>query len=143
MYTELNCAFQLGKETPQKIVDILLFMVRVTGVEPVNLPSHTLFSTDRWDSMLITGSVYFKGDTHSTVRLDEDDEQYHVTIRTNFKNYQGEVEKFLEWITPYIDALDGDFIGYSRYEETEVPTLLYYPNRSFTPHVPEEITDWQ
>jgi hypothetical protein len=144
MFTELNCAFRLEKETPQEIIAILLFMAGMTDVEP-SLPSHPLFATERW-SHVLTGTrldTYTFGDVHSTVRLDEFDEKYHVTIRSNLKNYQGELEKFLDWITPYMDAMYGDFIGYSRYEETEVPTLLYYPNRSFLPHVPEEITDWQ
>jgi hypothetical protein len=42
-------------------------------------------------------------------------------------------------ITRYIDAFEGDFIGYSRYEDTEIPTLIYHPGRLFTPKVPSEI----
>ena len=138
-YTELNCAFSLYKDTPQHIVDTLRYMTGQSATEPDKLPSHPLFGDTGWNGMLRGSSSYFDGDTHSTVRLDETDGKYHVTIRCNFKNYDGEIENFMNWITPHIQALPGDFIGYTRSDLTEVPTLLYYPRRSFTPQVPEEI----
>jgi hypothetical protein len=149
MYTELNCAFSLSKNTPQQIVDILLHMTGQSRTAPDELPPHPLFGDTRWDYMLQSSSVYFDGDPHSAIRLDEIDGQHRVTIRCNFKNYDDEITKFIDWITPYIDALPGDFIGYSRYEDTEVPTLLYHPRLFITPQIPEEIygnaggSDWR
>lgn len=139
MYTELNCAFGLKEGTPQAVIDILIFMT-ARGKEPP-LPDHPLFKTERWTFMLQSDSEYFSGDTHSVVRFDDVCCEWHVTIRSNVKNYDGEIEHFFDWITPHIDAFDGDFIGYSRYEETEVPTLIYHPNRFFKPSVPESIAD--
>ena len=43
----------------------------------------------------------------------------------NIKNYNNEIEEFFEWLMPYIDGEEGDFIGYSRYEETKELTLVY------------------
>lgn len=37
------------------------------------------------------------------------------------KNYDSEIEEFLDWLEPYIGT-EG-FIGYMRYEEWEDPTL--------------------
>jgi len=138
-YTELNCAFSLSKHTPQHIADILLYMTGQSLTRPDEIPPHSLFGDTTWDYMLKSASAYFDGDAHSTVRLDESSGKHRVTIRCNFKNYDDEITKFIDWITPYIDALRGDFIGYSRYEDTEVPTLLYHPRMFITPQIPEEI----
>jgi len=138
-YTELNCAFALCKNTPQQIVDLLLYMTGQSGTEPESLPPRPFFGDTRWDHMLRGASAFFEGDACSTVRFDEYSGKYRVTIRCNFKNYDDEIEKFIAWVTPYIDALQGDFLGYSRAETTEVPTLLYHPALFITPQIPEDV----
>ena len=47
-------------------------------------------------------------------------------VRSDFKNYGGEIEKFFDWITTHVEK-DGDktFIGYSLYEEDDEPKLYY------------------
>lgn len=121
MYTELVCAFELKKDTPKEIVDILKYMVD-EGEEPVENPNHPLFETDRWHFMLTSNSYYFDGDTTSTVRKDHIAETI-VTIRCNLKNYDDEIEKFIDWIKPYSNTRG--FIGYKRYEQDEHPELIY------------------
>ena len=79
--------------------------------------------------MLLCDSYYFKADTHSTLRYDEISETWFLCVRCNVKNYQNEIEKFVDWILPYCDTLPGDFLGFSRYEETEKPTLIYAPGK--------------
>lgn len=138
-YTDFNCAFSLNQDTPQHVVDALRYMTGESGTEPHKIPPHPLFGETHWNGMLRGSSSYFDGDPHSPVRLDEIGGKYHVTIRCNFKNYDGEIEKFIDWITPHIQALPGDFIGYMLSDLTEIPTLLYHPRRRFTPQVPEEI----
>jgi hypothetical protein len=147
MYTELNCAFELMKDTPDAVIAILKHMLDQRNPLPARMPSHPFFRTERWDMIFTCSSYYFAACRAQTdMWLDEVDRRYHVMIRANLKNYDGEIGKFIDWITSYIDALEGDFIGYSRYEDTETPTLIYHPNRFFTPKVPfeiafEEITD--
>jgi hypothetical protein len=120
-------------------VDILHYMTGQSPREPAEPPPHPLFGDTRWDSMLQGSSVYFDGDPDSAVRLDEIDGQYRVTIRCNFKNYDDEITRFIDWFSLHIDALPGDFIGYSCYEDTEVPTLLYHPRLFITPQIPQQI----
>jgi hypothetical protein len=112
-YTELVCAFAVDRNTPRQIIDILLYMTGQSDTAPKEFPEHPLFGETRWDYMLQGGSVFFDGDAHSTVRLEESDGQYRVTIRCNFENYDDEIVKFIAWVTPYIDALRGDFLGYA------------------------------
>lgn len=75
--------------------------------------------------MLRCDSYYFDADTHSTLRFDDISDSYYLCIRTNLKNYGQEIRHFVDWIMPYLDKFEGEFLGFSRYEETEEPTLIY------------------
>lgn len=124
MYTELHLNTELVKDTPETVIDALQFMLGETEAEPKI--DHPLFDTDRWSFMLRSDSYYFDADTHSTLKLDDINGKYYLCIRCNVKNYCSEIEKFLDWIKPYLDKYPGDFLGFKRYEETETPTLLYF-----------------
>lgn len=124
MYTELHFNSALKRNIPTPVLEILNYMIGNDEFAPV-CPDHPLFSTSRWPIMLRCDSYYFDADTHSTLRYDEISTQHYLCIRTNFKNYEGEIEAFVDWIMPYLDKVPGDFLGFSRYEETEEPTLIY------------------
>lgn len=125
MYTELVMACEIKKSTPTYITVVLAGMCDGDDISPEIIPEHPLFKTERWSSMLTTDSAYFSGDTHSECTWDEFSEKYGLTIRCNLKNYGGEIEHFVDWLRPYIDAPDGEFLGYSRCEEDDHPTLIY------------------
>jgi hypothetical protein len=61
------------------------------------------------------------------LEFDEITQRWSLLGKGDIKNYEGEIEKFFEWIIPYVDGYPGDFIGYSRYEEDLKPTLIYLP----------------
>lgn len=127
MYTELNLGVNFRKDTPQNIIDILKYMlgdspVRFEYIKP-QLPEHPLFETERWAIMLVCDSYYFDGQTDSSIHYDDISESYYLNVRCNLKNYSSEIEHFLSFIQPYLYT-DG-FIGYTRYEEDDDPTLIY------------------
>lgn len=127
MYTELHLNCELKKDVSTEALNILQHML--DNAESIGeLPDHPLFRTERWNWMLRSDSYYFQADTHSTLRWDDISNQYYLCIRCNLKNYDNEINLFVDWITPYIDAIDGDFLGFQRYENDDDPTLLYYPN---------------
>lgn len=68
-------------------------------------------------------SYYFDGSTNSEMVFDDISKTWKINIRANLKNYDSEIEEFLDWLEPYIGT--EDFIGYMRYEEWEDPTLIY------------------
>jgi hypothetical protein len=125
MYTELDFHVRLNENTPDGVINILRYMVGNVENEPTFLPSHELFSTTRWARMCMGGSYYFDADPRAYLRYDKIAEQFFLGIRSNFKNYDNEIELFLDWIMPYVDAFDGDYIGYYRYEEDKVPTFIF------------------
>ena len=142
MYTELHYNAELLSSTSLEVLDVLSYIVKAKqdSYRPT-LPRHSLFETDRWDYMLVSNSYYFAADTHSTLRYDAIAEAWFICIRCNFKNYCGELRKFCEWIDPYVSANEGEFLGFSRYEESELPDLIFKqgnpppPGRKLAPPV--------
>lgn len=126
MYTELHFNSKLKKDVPAGVLDALGYMLGQCEAEPVHLPQHPLFKTKRWGLMLVCDSYYFDADTHSTLRFDEIGNTHYLCVRSNLKNYDSEIEKFIDWIMPYLDKYEGDFLGFYRYEECGQPSLVYY-----------------
>lgn len=122
MYTELNIGLELSKDTPEEVINIINYMISGEGSDMPTTPNHPLFSTDRWDFMLTCSSYYFNAQPVHKFEYDEIGECWFLTSISNLKNYNSEIEKFLDWISPYIN--DNGFFGYMRYEEDDFPTLL-------------------
>lgn len=114
MYTEINVCFDLIKDTPKNVTDILHYLIDGND-EPSELPNHEFFKCDRWCLVACCDSYYFDGTTNSKIVFDYTSMRYKVNIRSNLKNYDNEIDKFLHWLAPYVYT-EG-FIGYIRYEE--------------------------
>lgn len=125
MYTEFHFNVELKESIQPDMLKILKYMLgEIDEIGDTKLPEHPLFATSRWEGMLRSDSYYFDADTHSTLRNDWQG-GWFLCIRCNLKNYDSEIEKFIDWIMPYCDKFEGDFLGFYRYEETEEPTLIY------------------
>ena len=126
MYTELYLSCELKIDLPPKVLEVLQCLFN--GKErPSNLPKHEFFKCDRWSCIGRCSSYYFV--PFNTSKLYFDDrvtKQYFLTTRSDLKNYDGEIEKFLDWIMPYIEEPWGGHLGHYRYEEDDAPTLIYY-----------------
>jgi hypothetical protein len=129
MYTELHFNAELRADTPQPVLAVLRYMIG-DNPDPADLPAHPFFGCARWRNMLRSDSYYFAADTHCTLRYDKNAGAHILCIRTNFKNYDSEIEQFIDWIMPYLEKHDGEFLGFSRYAETNAPTLIYTPMRT-------------
>ena len=129
MYKELHFNVELKKDTPDTVTNVLKHMLGGRQEDPYAPPKHEFFKTSRWNWMFNSDSFYFKADTHSTMRYCQTSNAYYLCLRFNVKNYDGEIEKFLDWIMPYVDAFDGDFFGFFRYEESDAPTLIHFKTR--------------
>lgn len=131
MYTEFHFNARLKKDIPEYVINILKFMVgqlddkqdhEIKELEKQG--NHELFKTDRWTIMLNCSSYYFGMITNSQIRFDDISKGYTLSIRTNFKDYGDEVDKFIDWIDPFLDEYD-ELLGFYRYEESKYPTLIY------------------
>lgn len=123
MYTEFHFNIQLREDTPKQVFEILRVMLGDSS--DYIQPEHDLFRTPRWEWMLRSDSCYFDAQTCSTLTKDEYLETWFLGVRCNLKNYDNEIEKFVDWIKPYVEGYPGKFLGFYRHEESEEPTLIY------------------
>lgn len=123
MYTELNIGVAFEKDTPNNVINILKCMLGEGESVRYELPDRPLFKTARWHFMLVSDSYYFDGQTDSSLHYDDISNQYYLNVRCNLKNYDDEIAKFMDFIQPHLDT--HGFLGYTRYEEFDNPTLIY------------------
>lgn len=123
MYTELIFGARLNENTPNDVIETLKFMMGETDVKPEAFP----FPDGRCE-WLFRGSSYYFG-VHKAVSemyYDEIARAWTISTRSNIKNYEGEIETFLEWIKPYIYSGSGSREMYAvvTYEDGE-PKMFY------------------
>jgi hypothetical protein len=126
MYTQLHLGIDLKKDTPEEVINILKYLSNPTDDEPKELPKHEFFQCDRWKWLFTMDSYYFDYKTQCAFTYDDVNRYWNLSVTSNLKNYCGEIEKFIDWIKPYINSYPGDFLGYSRYEEFQDPIIIKY-----------------
>lgn len=127
MYTEFHFNAALKKSTPKNVINILEFMCGQRESQDGLELSHDLFETEsqRWQFMLRSDSYSFPFTWHSSVFFESTSECYWINVKSSFKNYEGEIRLFLDWILPFINEDEEDLLGFYRYEENREPTLIY------------------
>jgi hypothetical protein len=124
MYTEIYVNVDLKKDTPDEIIEVLKVMCDMVDSDSKVLEPYP----DRWGSMFYSGSCYTP-DTHCrSLTYEGITQRWSLLGKGDIKNYGQEIQKFFEWIMPYVDGYPGEFIGYSRYEEDQKPTLVFLPD---------------
>lgn len=127
MYTEIYVKAVLKEDVDDNVINILKYMLGMDNIEleDLTLPSHSLFETNNWHYMLRPGSSYHIPYTVKLFEYNDISENYYLVVRSDFKNYQDEIEKFFDWIKQYLEQdYYKTFIGYSLYEDDE-PRLYY------------------
>lgn len=124
MYTELIFGANLKKDTPTEVIEALKYMIGETKKKPINFPL-----PDGRCEWLFRGASYYFGVNRPVSKMMYDDigGNWIVSTRSNIKNYEGEIEAFLEWIKPYIDGGSGarDMYAIVTYEESDEPEIYY------------------
>ena len=124
MYTELIFGAALKENTPSQVIEALKYMVGETKEKPSDFP----LPEGRCEWLFRSGSYSFAiNESVSKMWLDNIDNQWHISTRSNIKNYENEIETFLEWIKPHIDSGSGnnDLYAIVMYEDEDTPTLYY------------------
>ena len=124
MYTELVFGCGLKSDTPNNVITSLKYMLGDIKEKPIDFP----FPQGRCE-WLFQGCSYYFGVNSPVNKMwyDEISKNWRISTRSNIKNYEGEIEIFLDWIKPYIEQGTGAREMYAMvcYEETEEPTLYY------------------
>lgn len=119
MYTEIFFRAEVDAEAGAIIAML------GNGTEAIGWPDHEFFSAPRFTAIATCSSYYFPQANHFAVEYDEITRSWHASFRANLKDYDDEIAKFFDWVTPHVLMSDGAFIGYSLYEEDETPTLKF------------------
>lgn len=101
--------------------------------------SHPLFTLPRWTSVFMGGGAVYQESRTAIWRRKKvgGGGPYHnqLVLASSLKDYGDEGEQFIDWIGPHLDMGDGDFLGYSLYEDStdnsdegwrEHPTLYFH-----------------
>lgn len=122
MYTELVLATRVKKDS--EAVPVLFYMAG-RGEKPTSLPDHPLFQTSRWPLLLSCSSYYFVPRSTCLLEFDDIGDYWVIISRSDLKNYDNEIEKFIDWLRPHLEDAADRMIGYSRYEESREPIIYY------------------
>lgn len=122
MYTEIFVSVRLHK-MPEDVFSVLQFLVN-GGETPKELPKHEFFDASRWQHVLAMSSYYFIPRSVTEFFVDDIAKCGFLVSLSNLKNYDSEIEKFFDWLMPFIDAQEGEMVGYYRYEEELLPTVV-------------------
>jgi len=129
-FTELNVNLMLDAETLDEDVKSYCHWLKSGDIredhpfEGTRTPSHAFFQCHRWMLIGKSGSYYFAPYGLAHVKTCEVNGDVYLTIKCDLKNYDSEIQAFLDWIYPY--CYHDGFVGYYRYEEDDDPTLIYF-----------------
>jgi hypothetical protein len=121
MYTQLFLDISLKKDIQKNVIDTLKYMVYGNDEIDDNFWKEP-YSRLNW--CFNSSSYYFNNSSFSEFRFDSIGGNYRLVVLCDFKNYNNEIDTFLEWVFPYIDD-DGNMLGYWRYEEEKEPVIIY------------------
>lgn len=126
MYTAISLGIELRKDTPDEVTELLRCMVygNYGGQVGCKIPDHPFFVCTRWQSLFRMDSYYFDYQTNWSFDLDEITRTWHLSGVSNLKNYDNEIDKFLDWINQYIHQAACGHLGWTRYEEDIYPRLI-------------------
>lgn len=123
MYTELVLKCRVKESAPSSVMAVINHLF--CGADaPETLPTHPFFGLTRWHCIGGMSSFYHHPEVVNSVpKFDFTDSNY-IFSRSDIKNYDGEIEAFIDWIKPYLENEEGECIGWSWYEEELQPTLI-------------------
>lgn len=123
-YTELIFGAKLKKNTPTNVVEALKYMIGEITEKPKDFP----LPDGRCEWLFRGGSYYFAiNNPVSKIWFDEVDNCWRISSRSNIKNYDSEIETFLNWIKEYVESGSGERELYAIviYEQDITPTCYY------------------
>lgn len=124
MYTELIFGASLKRDTPNKVIEALKYILGETEDKPEDFPL-----PDGRCEWLFRGSSYYFGISAPVNHMWFDDigKDWRISTRSSIKNYGNEIETFLEWIKPYIENGSGvrEMYAIVTHESASEPTIYY------------------
>lgn len=147
MYTGISIDVFLKSHLPDNVVEALKIMTLVTEWErrpKEKLCEHPLFDCDRWQSVLSGQSAYFPECQEEQPEVNNRfsrglGDLWRLNASASLKNYNGEIDKFLDWLAPYVDTSEyGKEVGWRRYEECRNSTFFTFTEKGVVERTEDE-----
>ncbi|MEE9238796.1 MAG: hypothetical protein V3U58_04460, partial [Thermodesulfobacteriota bacterium] len=108
MYTAISVGVQLNDNLQDGVIDVLKYMTsgaqEFEAARYTDSSTHPLFGGDtRWNVMLRCGSYYFDYQTDFNLIVNTLG-YYYLSGVSNLKNYDNEINLFLDWLCPFINT---------------------------------------
>lgn len=129
MYTRLDLNVALKADNPALIATVR----RMVAGEADELKGRL-----KW--MLLSSSYYHDNIQHAALKFDDISKAHKLSVVCDLKNYDDEINTFLLMLAP---AAENCFAGYVRYEEDEIPDLIWFVDGKLvrcTPAVPQDVS---
>ena len=98
-YTTLKCKFKLKKDTPDSVLNLLKKVLIDIDLDCEDLlVKHEFFQCERWKNLFLSTN----GSDIQGGKLYKENDYWTVDLHTEFKDYDNEIDKFIDWINPYI-----------------------------------------
>lgn len=129
-YTQFEFWTTIRADAPPEVVAALEYLTGNASIPdetPVPLPDHPFFRTPRWRM------IGHSGERSLTKQENSQFAYARLNLSANFKNYDDEVHKFLDWLAPYVASYHS-WCGYWTHDESDRPWLIFfdYDRRCFT-----------
>jgi hypothetical protein len=119
-YSELFFRCNLNPNLDIKTLLVIENLLKIKEAQTVEIPNHEFFNTQRFDYALIGSSAYHvTGESYLKLRKEE----INLFVHSSLKNYEGEFEKFIDWIEPYLE--DHGLLGWILSPNESNPRLIY------------------
>lgn len=104
-YTEINFGATLREDTPDEVTAVLSDLANGRRIrQPLD---HPFFKTSRCEYLMVCSSAYFLFGEIPMPVFHFHHKCWTLAFRSSLKNYDGEIELFLDWIRPYIEEGSG------------------------------------
>ena len=117
MYTEIYVNVDLKPGTPEEVIKVLKAVC-----EGNEMAECLKDKPSRWPQLFLSGSYYTPNTSCANLTFDCAAKQYSLLGKGDIKNYEGEIEAFFGFISPWCE---NRFLGYHRYESAREPILVY------------------
>ena len=132
-YTELKCKLKLKKDTPEIVLSILkrVLIEKDLGHDKVLFDTNDVFKPELENDFLKCERWYmlFLSTNWSDIqggKMYEDDGYNVIDLHTEFKNYDSEIDKFFEWISPFVvGRKKKEYVGWWRSESMNDRINIY------------------
>ncbi|NHR04381.1 hypothetical protein HA052_04145 [Chromobacterium haemolyticum] len=121
-YTRIKFRAKLREDTPANVLAVFDAASRGEADNLESLPDADFFKDERWTMVFNGASAYFQ--TPEKCQVAVEDGLASVSFHSSVKNYDDVIEKFFDWISPYLAETPGGILGEYEWTSDQPETVI-------------------